>query len=938
MSNVDSDISTTAAPTSVPFLDLYARILDATISTTSNVGKDGIDGERLTTDTAVFCVATARRVPYKLVLTAPLLRQMSKVVDDAAKRSQEPTDNEEDDLVDNDINADSGLFQPLPESESQSSPRSQSPVSSPEQPRHYTFSIHGYSDKSGHSDTGTFLPDLGALLDTQIETPTISETSAKSGQNQIKQQVPGLSRLADSAGVSVRRHRITKSVLRKARTEDNEASDSEFEVVTKDCGEGKSGQGYNEEEEDLSGVKYNSSPSHDSDASLAGLTLRFDSQHKPTTVDSTQLKEKETTFIHMQISEDECELGRGQGHFADCSDSYMPTSKRAHMTAFEDEDEYEDRSQGQIDYRVKDRDDPSPKRVHLAADEDEHRNQAQKHVRDQEDQLKTSGGAHEAPRHKISFVQTTNADSKNDIENCTLASSSPPPPSESKLAIGHIEIANLQDNGAQLLGTTIKTLGVLLNALDPSVYIVDSALLEIESTINSLSIQSKRGTRLYEVTKKHLHRNYPKLRIVLLPMNVVHAKGQGKGANHWVLAWLDLPEQTIHLADSAAGSEVNRSVQKAAAHAFVNEFLILTDGSPIASVDESMDDTNKRETTATATSDRNSIQSHWACKCHGDCAQQTDGHNCGVYMLVFALHLVLQRPLPPSLDPSLWRRVFLGLLVPSPYQAVAHDNKDKQQDANCSHRTHPANIIGGMSPFPAKIAKTAVTAASWFVDIEPDPPSLSVSSATQISNNANFPHQSQKLIAASDQGRHMKDSLLSSPAMMFARRQHKVYSDRILHLNSLVYQVTTMSALLDTIKLAATGHSKQQISTLLEHTTYELQHRQALVEALKTACQLDPNNSLLGPAQAAADLAMFNRAKQTHLAVKSFRRFWVELEQALGTVRVGVVRMLEDVVPCVRKDLESRVFICRRLVSQSQAILDGMEQLGRTMETFGQSG
>lgn len=100
-----------------------------------------------------------------------------------------------------------------------------------------------------------------------------------------------------------------------------------------------------------------------------------------------------------------------------------------------------------------------------------------------------------------------NVDSGENIETCTLTPLTPsprPPSPKSQLAIGKIEIANLQDDRTQLLGTTINTLGLLFNALDPSVYIVDSALLKVGSKNGSLSLQSRRESRLYAIAKKYI--------------------------------------------------------------------------------------------------------------------------------------------------------------------------------------------------------------------------------------------------------------------------------------------------------------------------------------------------------------------------------------------------------------------------------------------------
>lgn len=46
----------------------------------------------------------------------------------------------------------------------------------------------------------------------------------------------------------------------------------------------------------------------------------------------------------------------------------------------------------------------------------------------------------------------------------------------------------------------------------------------------------------------------------------------------------------------------------------------------------------------------------------GDCPAQNNSHDCGVYIIVIALHSMLIIPMPPSIDPDLWRGVLYSLL------------------------------------------------------------------------------------------------------------------------------------------------------------------------------------------------------------------------------------------------------------------------------------
>ena len=45
-----------------------------------------------------------------------------------------------------------------------------------------------------------------------------------------------------------------------------------------------------------------------------------------------------------------------------------------------------------------------------------------------------------------------------------------------------------------------------------------------------------------------------------------------------------------------------------------------------------------------------------------DCPAQTNSHDCGVYIIVIALHSILKISMPPSIDPDLWREVLYSLL------------------------------------------------------------------------------------------------------------------------------------------------------------------------------------------------------------------------------------------------------------------------------------
>lgn len=985
-----------AAPSFSNVLSIYTQVLDAVISTTTSSttnatttrtrthtgrwkgpggGGDDVDldnmdggGGRLRAETAVFCLAPTRRLPYKLVLEAFPLRYLLQKPAYAVHGGQKELDDDDDDNNDSDDkgqeqgheqdtarqdlqneeedrnatcssaasadNTHSAIPNPAQaeaEAESNSGTydwaqhQSESQASTPERPRCHIPGKHGH----GHADldppdldlSDINLPDLDhdfPDLDPSPSTPTLE---AKPGAaHQQKRHGPELTRLAVLAEASARRpSRTTTSILGKRRADDA-AFDLDLEAAEDDQGGRQGNQNLVRPSSRLL------SPSAPSPS--PGVAFGLDDFHEHM-VAGREPNDKSTTFhISLPPSEEEPEpeQGRGPGRAADHFVPDLPNPKRARILVDEDQDQDQDPQQ------------------------------------------------HDLKRNKttINFTQSPSS------------SSMPPPPPfalhDTQFAAGNIEIANLQDNEAQLLATTIKTLSVIFNALDSSVYIVDTALLEVREGGGgnngpaTSSLQSLRGSRLYEITRLHLQRHYPTLRIVLLPMNVIHGghgQGQGNsdgsapaGAPHWVLAWFDLAERTAHLADSAMGPGASLLVYQASAKAFMDEFLLSSSSSTDVSTSAAKDNNNHSDAKTTTNNDNHHSprSSSWTWRVQDQCAQQTDGHNCGVFMLVFALHTVLHRPLPHRLNPSLWRKVFVGLLggpsssssSSSHAGAVALD--DGNGDNQVDHHPPPATRAGDASSLPAP--EPAVTAAIWFIDIVPDPLALSappglsnVSSSGspclschgQITNDPTLPSPEQQSIAASDQGLLMKNLLVSSPAIETARQQYKLYSDRILHLETLVADVAQVAALLDPIQLAATdpNNRQQQISTIVNRTRSELQHRKVLVEALETACQPGgawaggADDSLLGPAQAAADKDMLAHAKQAHATVQVHRRFWVELAKALGAALGCARRVLADVVPRVKADLEARILVNERLVGQSRVILDRVEELVTAMEAFG---
>ncbi|ROV88483.1 hypothetical protein VPNG_10359 [Cytospora leucostoma] len=423
-------------------------------------------------------------------------------------------------------------------------------------------------------------------------------------------------------------------------------------------------------------------------------------------------------------------------------------------------------------------------------------------------------------------------------------------------AVQNDELSGFAENTAWLTAANLKPVLDMIGALNPQVSILDPALFrtvptetpsEVYHQAQNLRLPAE-GSRLRDATRLQLQRRRIRLSHILIPVNTTDRQGQGL---HWSLVCMDMERRQAKLFDScptAASIQTCRSAAQLVVEAWLTPSVI----------DKSGDGTKDAAGAGWSSWDWQGAQ---------DCQRQDNGHDCGVYTLLFAwLQVMESMDVPPTVP------------LPTSQHAVGTKSDPIPMPAGQGIASRPS-----LNPLPAA------------------------------------DHDCTVVMLEHSMGESASDLLQT------AKTQNRFYKRRLDKLEAYREQVSGARALIGVHgSIVSLLQDLSQEVKLRKRLVDSLEDLAVLENEGKSML---PNDlSMLGD-----DTAQLQLAKKGYHAARSMHLHWSRFTAARAAHETSSRHIFQDILPRILTELEARIVSVQEVVQRSQQVMTKMDEVAQLL-------